>query len=55
VCFFLDLPLLRAPYRTMFRIPTTITYDFSRARYVRSNRRARFPPLLQEVPRFWVK
>jgi len=55
VFFFLDLPLLRAPYRAMFRIPTTLTYDFALARYVRSNRRPRIPPLLQEVPRVWMR
>src|SRR5262245_9232080 len=48
VCFFLDLPLLRAPYRALFRIPTTLTYDFALKRHVRSNRRARYPPVLQE-------
>ena len=53
--FFLDLPFLRAPYRAIFRIPATLTYDFEQARYVRTNRRARYPPVLQEVPRFWMR
>jgi glycosyltransferase involved in cell wall biosynthesis len=55
ICFFLDLPVLRAPYRALFRIPATLTYNFELRRHVRSNRRVRLPPLLQEVPRFWMR
>jgi hypothetical protein len=44
IAFFLDIPLLRAPYRAMFRIPPTISYDFRRRSYVRTNRRVRCPP-----------
>jgi hypothetical protein len=48
--FFLDIPVVRAPYRAMFRIPAAITYDFGRGAYVRGDRKVRHPPVLLNVP-----
>ena len=51
IAFFLDIPVLRAPYRAMFRIPPTISYDFGRRWYVRRNGRVRPPAVSPSVSR----
>ena len=45
IAFFLDIPLLRAAYRALFRIPPTLSYDFDRRSYVRRGGRVKLPPL----------
>jgi glycosyltransferase involved in cell wall biosynthesis len=43
--FFVDIPILRAPYRVLFRIPRPLSYDFERQAYIRGGRTIRYPQL----------
>ena len=54
IAFFLDIPLLRLPYRTLFRIPPVLTYDFGRECHVRGRRSVKHPQVFLgdiEIPR----
>jgi hypothetical protein len=54
VPYYLDVPLLRCPYRAIFRLPPLVSYDFDAGRFVRGSRSMKHPQVFVgrlEIPR----
>jgi glycosyltransferase involved in cell wall biosynthesis len=46
IFFFLDIPFFKDPYKRIFKIPSTITFDLSKMCYVFGENYMKIPPLL---------